>query len=90
MKLKQSFLPAGFETVCFSFRIVAYVRTNDRSLAKTWSQMATFFQVMAKYPEWVKQAQLEIDSITRQARLPTLDDRKDIPIVDCIMKEVFR
>lgn len=52
--------------------------------------MCTFFQLMAKYPEWVKRAQTEIDHITRQARLPTLDDRKDIPIVDCIMKEVVR
>lgn len=52
--------------------------------------MATFFQMMAKYPEVVKQAQVEIDRITHKERLPTPDDRKDIPIVDCIMKEVFR
>lgn len=49
-----------------------------------------FFQMMAKYPDVVKRAHLEIDSITQKTRLPTLDDRTDLPIVDCIMKEVFR
>ena len=52
--------------------------------------MATFFQMMAKHPDVVKRAQLEIDSAIHNERLPTLDDRKNIPVVDCIMKEVFR
>lgn len=52
--------------------------------------MATFFQMMAKHPEVVRRAQIEIDIVTRGERLPTWDDRKDIPVVDCIMKEVFR
>ena len=52
--------------------------------------MATFFQMMAKHPEFAKQAQAEIDSVLNQERLPDLEDRKSLPIVDCIMKEVFR
>ena len=52
--------------------------------------METFFQMMAKYPEFVRLAHLEIDSVLKQERLPTLDDRKNLPFVDCIMKEVFR
>ena len=52
--------------------------------------MATFFQMMAKHPEVVKRVHLDIDSITYKERLPTLDDRKDLPIVDCVMREVFR
>ena len=52
--------------------------------------METFFQMMAKYPEYVKQAHSEIDAVTQQKRFLTLDDRKDVPIVDCIMKEVLR
>ena len=52
--------------------------------------MAIFFLMLAKHPEVVKQAQAEIDKITSQERLPTLDDRENIPYVDCIMKEVFR
>ena len=46
--------------------------------------------MMAKYPEVVEQAHVEIDSILHQEHLPTFEDRKSLPIVDCIMKEVFR
>ena len=46
--------------------------------------------MMAKHPEVVKRAQAEIDAITNQERLPILEDRRSLPIVDCIMKEVFR
>ena len=52
--------------------------------------MATFFQMMAMHPDVVKRAHAEIDRATHKERLPTLEDRKGIPIVDCIMKEVFR
>ena len=52
--------------------------------------MATFFQLMAKYPEVVKRAHVEIDRVTHNERLPTFEDRKDLPIIDCIMKEVLR
>ena len=58
--------------------------------SKAETTMATFLQMMAKYPEWVKRAQVEIDRVVQQERLPTLDDRKDIPIIDCILKEVLR
>ena len=52
--------------------------------------MATFFQMLAKHPEVVKQAQAELDNVLHQERLPDLEDRKSLPIIDCIMKEVFR
>ena len=52
--------------------------------------MLLFFEMMAKHPEIVDQAHSEIDALVQQNRLPTLDDRKDLPIIDCIMKEVFR
>ena len=52
--------------------------------------MSTFFYMMAKHPEWVKRAQTEIDNVMHQERLPVLDDRADLPIIDCIMKEIFR
>ena len=52
--------------------------------------MEIFFLMMAKHPDVVKQAQEEIDRVTKQERLPTLDDRQALPIIDCIMKEVFR
>ena len=52
--------------------------------------MAVFFEMMVKHPEIVQRAHVEIDNVTQQGRLPTLEDRKSIVIVDCIMKEVLR
>ena len=52
--------------------------------------MASFFQMLAKHPEVVKEVQIEIDKVTNQERLPTFDDRESIPYVDCVMREVFR
>jgi cytochrome P450 len=45
---------------------------------------------MMVHPELQTYAQDEIDSITSQARLPTLADRKDLPFTDAITKEVIR
>lgn len=42
------------------------------------------------YPDVAKKAQAEIASVIGSERLPTLDDRPDLPYIDCILKEVFR
>ena len=52
--------------------------------------MAIFFQMMAKHTQFAKIAQSEIDELTKQERLPTIDDRESLPTIDCIMREVFR
>lgn len=57
---------------------------------KTSAIMETFFQMMAKYPGNVKQAHTQIDAYIHEHRILTLEDRKYIPVVDCIMKEVLR
>lgn len=44
----------------------------------------------ALHPEVVKKAQEELDRVTGGERLPTFDDRVELPYIDCIMKEVFR
>lgn len=46
--------------------------------------------MLARHPEVVKKAQTDIDQVTGRERLPMLIDRKNIPYIDCIMKEVFR
>ncbi|KAI0318070.1 cytochrome P450 [Amylostereum chailletii] len=51
---------------------------------------ATLFLVMMLYPEAQARAQLEIDAVTKQARLPTLEDREALPFIDCILKEILR
>lgn len=46
---------------------------------------------MICHPEVAKKAQAEIDRVLKgRNQLPTLDDRPDLPYVDCILKEVLR
>ena len=49
-----------------------------------------FFLMMALHPGVVKRAQREIDAVTDGVRLPTLEDRLQLPFIDCIVKEVYR
>ncbi|KAI5122645.1 hypothetical protein M0805_007908 [Coniferiporia weirii] len=56
----------------------------------TKSTITTFFLMMTLHPEVVKKAQEEIDAVVGTDRLPTLDDRKSLPYIDCILREVFR
>lgn len=44
----------------------------------------------ALHPEVVKKAQEELDRVTGGERLPSFDDRVELPYINCIMKEVFR
>lgn len=45
---------------------------------------------MAQHPEIQKKAQAELDKIIGTEHLPTLEDREDLPYIECIMKEVLR
>jgi len=56
----------------------------------TASAVLTFFLMMTLHPEVVEKAQAEIDEVTGSHRLPTLDDRPNMPYVECILKEVYR
>lgn len=48
--------------------------------------------MMALHPEVAAKAQKEIDSVigSDPERLPTLDDRENLPYLECIIKEVYR
>ena len=45
---------------------------------------------MVLYPEVQKKAQAEIDAVVGTSRLPTLDDKKDLPYITACMKELLR
>ena len=45
---------------------------------------------MALNPEVMRKAQAEIDRVTNAERLPTLDDRPELPYIDGVVKEVYR
>lgn len=46
--------------------------------------------MLARHPEVVKKAQAEINQKIGRERLPTSSDRKNLPYIECIMKEVIR
>ncbi|KAJ7609994.1 cytochrome P450 [Mycena polygramma] len=56
----------------------------------TVTVLATFFLAMLANPEAQKKAQLEIDSVTGQARLPDFNDEVHLPYVSALVKEVLR
>lgn len=45
---------------------------------------------MVTHPEVTKKAHKEIDDIIGNDRLPTFDDRSDLPYINCILKETYR
>ncbi|KZS89226.1 cytochrome P450 [Sistotremastrum niveocremeum HHB9708] len=57
---------------------------------KTTATLYHFYFAMTKYPEYQRRAQEEIDRLTEQKRLPSFDDRVNLPFVDALIMEVFR
>ena len=50
----------------------------------------TFIVMMIRHPEVAKKAQAEIDEVIGNDQLPSLQDRDNLPYIDCILKEVMR
>ncbi|KAJ6626053.1 cytochrome P450 [Mycena sp. CBHHK59/15] len=56
----------------------------------TVSVLSTFILAMLSNPEAQKMAQLEIDTVVGQNRLPDFDDEPSLPYVSALMNEVLR
>lgn len=56
----------------------------------TVSSMHCFFLAMTLFPEVQRKAQAEIDAVIGSDRLPTFEDRPNLPYVDALVKEVLR
>jgi len=56
----------------------------------TASSLATFVMAMVLNPAAQKRAQEEIDRVVGSSRLPSFEDRADLPYIDCIIKETLR
>ena len=57
---------------------------------KTVNAILSFFLAVMVYPEVLVKAQAEIDRVVGRGRLPTLDDREDLPYIDAIVWECLR
>ncbi|EEB95233.1 hypothetical protein MPER_05830, partial [Moniliophthora perniciosa FA553] len=52
--------------------------------------IGTFFLAMAKNPKCQERAWQQIEEVIGRGRLPTFDDRKSLPYIDAIYREVMR
>ncbi|EIW86004.1 cytochrome P450 [Coniophora puteana RWD-64-598 SS2] len=56
----------------------------------TFSTIENFIYAMTLHPDIQKRAQEQIDSVVGNERLPTFDDRGELPLIDAILREVIR
>jgi len=52
--------------------------------------MKTFIVAMLLYPDIQKRVQAELDSFVGRERLPTFEDRPNLPFIDAVCKEAMR
>ncbi len=46
--------------------------------------------MMTLHPDIQRKAQNEVDTVVGTTRLPTMEDREDMPYLNCIIKEILR
>ena len=51
---------------------------------------STFFLMMITHPEIQRRAQEELDAVVGPHRLPTLQDRANLPYLGAVQKEIYR
>lgn len=60
------------------------------SMDTTITVVQHFILAMITHPEIFKKAQKELDTVVGSQRLPTFEDRPNLPYLDCVMSEVLR
>ncbi|PPQ86501.1 hypothetical protein CVT25_008245 [Psilocybe cyanescens] len=78
---EKKYAGGASETEEFMIKGVAYT---------TISASRTFFHQMVLNPDIQRKAQAELDRVVGSKRLPTLADRKSLPYVEAIYREVLR
>lgn len=85
----QSLYSGGADTVGL-LTLIGFFRVNTDVLLQTVSSVGAFFLAMTLNPEVQAKAQEEIDRVVGRDRLPTLDDRRNLPYVEAVVKESLR
>ncbi|KAG2368716.1 cytochrome P450 [Suillus spraguei] len=75
-----------FEIALKKAAITAVMASYDT----TTSTLMSFALAMVLYPDVQKRAQVEIDSVVGEDRLPTFEDRVSLPYVESILRETLR
>ena len=57
---------------------------------QTHATLLIFVYLMLNHPEVQRRAQLEIDRVVGDQRLPDFEDRPSLPYVDAVLRETMR
>ena len=66
------------------------VETTLLTCPQTMTVVLHFLLAMVQNPSVLTKAQKEIDSVVGNDRLPTFDDRVNLPYVNCVFDECLR
>jgi cytochrome P450 len=80
----------SMDTVRHIHQVSLHDLTFQVSLIKTMTLMSQFILSMMKNPQVLAKAQEEIDRVIGNDRLPTIQDRPDLPYIECVMSESIR
>lgn len=78
---------AGSDTVRTSGR--SYWEDSRLTPYQTASALLSFFLILAQYPDVQRKAQAEVDAVVGD-RPPKCSDRKNMPYLEALLKEVHR
>lgn len=57
---------------------------------QTAATLEIFILAMLLYPDVMRRAQSQIDTVVGRGRLPSFSDKESLPYIDAIVKEVLR
>jgi cytochrome P450 len=63
---------------------------NDISADQIAGNVSIFILAMILHPESQARGQAEIDRVVGKDRLPNFDDRKQMPYIEAILREIMR
>ncbi len=75
----------GYRTWEFPLWCFVYI-----PLRQSGATLTAFILSMVMNPEAFKKAQEEIDQVVGNDRLPDFEDRKSLPYMECVLKELYR
>ena len=63
---------------------------SDVAFVQTATALSNFALAMTLYPEVQRRAQAELDAVVGRDRLPTFEDRRQMPYVENVAREALR
>jgi len=69
-----------------------YLVTNfaGAAIETTATALQSFIFACCAYPEWISEAQKELDNVVGKERLPDIHDRSSLPFIEAVVRETLR